>query len=352
MHVVIMAGGAGTRFWPLSRRHRPKQLLTLFSDRPMVAETVARFEATVPAERTWIVTSESLGEAVHEAVPSLPAGNVLREPQARNTAPCIALALAAIEESGAAPDAVVAVFPADHYIRDTERLLQTVSQGVRAARDGAIVTLGIEPTRPETGYGYMKRGALGSDGVADVERFVEKPDRETALRYLADGEYLWNAGIFLFRIDTMKAEFARQMPRVWGVYEAMRAALRQGDSAALAEVYNRLPNVSFDYGIMEGATRVRVVPATFGWSDVGAWDALPEVADTDAHGNVCMGDVVAIDCTNSVLVGHDRRVLAAVGLRDLVVVDSEDALLVAPRARVQEVRAIVDALRLREGGLT
>ena len=349
MFVVIMAGGAGTRFWPMSRRHRPKQLLTLFGDRPMIAETVQRFEGICPLSNILVVTSTQLATAVAEAVPELPAENILTEPEARNTAPCIALAAAAIEARTGRRDAVMCVYPADHYIRDLANFRMTAQRAARLAQQGGIVTLGIEPTKPETGYGYLKRGALDDMGAAKVEKFVEKPDRDTALSYLADGAYLWNAGIFAFRVDTILGEFARQMPALWALYEPMRAAVQSGDETALADVYARVPSVSIDYGVMEGARDVKVIPATFGWSDVGAWDALPEVAATDEHGNVTIGDVVAIDCVESVLIGHDRRVLAAVGLERIVVVDSEDALLVAPRERVQEVRAIVESLRSREG---
>ena len=351
-YIVIMAGGAGTRFWPMSRKHRPKQLLTLFSDRPMVAETVARFAGLVPMERVLIVTSEALRKAVMDAVPELPKENVVAEPEARNTAACIALAAAEIEVRTGGRDAVMAVFPADHYIRDEANFRQTAMRAARLAERGGIVTLGIEPTKPETGYGYMKRGGLDDMGAAQVERFVEKPDRDTALKYLAGGDYLWNAGIFAFRLDVILGEFERQMPALYGLYPELMKTVADQNRLAMAKVYARIPAVSIDYGVMEGARDVRVIPATFGWSDVGAWDALSDVNETDDRGNVMIGDVVAIDCANSVFVGHDRRVLAAVGLDRIVVVDSEDALLVAPRDRVQEVRAIVESLRSRDGNLT
>jgi mannose-1-phosphate guanylyltransferase len=352
MYVVIMAGGAGTRFWPMSRKHRPKQLLTLFSDRPMVAETVARFADIVPMENILVITNETLRKAVIEAVPELPPENIVAEPEARNTAPCIALAAAVIEAREGSRNVVMSVFPADHYIRDEDNFRMTAQRAARLAERGGIVTLGIEPTKPETGYGYMKRGGLDDMGAASVEKFVEKPDRETALRYLADGNYLWNAGIFAFRVDTILDEFARQMPALSAAYPDLLRTVKEENLIGMAKAYSRIPAVSIDYGVMEGAKEVRVIPATFGWSDVGAWDALSEVTETDDRGNVIIGDVVAIDCSNSVFVGHDRRVLAAVGLDGIVVVDSEDALLVAPRERVQEVRAVVDSLKTRESNLT
>ncbi len=351
MHVVIMAGGAGTRFWPLSRRHRPKQLLTLFGGTPMITQTVARFAGLVPLERILIVTSESLANDIAEAVPDLPAENILLEPAARNTAPCIGMACVALRERLGNSDEVVAVFPADHFIRDVSAFQAAVQQAATEAETGAIVTLGVEPTVPETGYGYIHTGKELSPGVLSVEAFVEKPNRVRALEYLTDGNYLWNSGMFCFRIDAMLGEMARQMPELSAQLEAMAPALTSGDAAALAAVFENVESESIDYGIMEGAERVRVVPVRFGWSDVGHWDALPSVAETDDAGNVTMGDVVAVDCRDSVLIGHDDRVLAAVGLDHVVVVDTEDAMLVASRDRVQEVRAIVEALKKRDSKL-
>jgi len=351
MHVMIMAGGAGTRFWPLSRRHRPKQLLSLFGDRPMIAETVERFDGLVEPDAVWVVTNAALAEPIREAVPALPAGNVLLEPVGRNTAPCIGMAAMAVRAKAGA-ETVLAVFPADHFIRDLDGFRRTVETAAKAAAEpGVIVTIGIEPTRPETGYGYIRRAA-SDETAAPVDAFVEKPDRETALSYLADGNYLWNAGMFFARVDAMLDEMARQLPALRAQLDEVDAALQAGDDDALAAVFERIASISIDYGVMEGAENVRVVPASFGWSDVGHWDALPDVADTDEDGNVTMGDVVAIDCKNSVLIGHDARVLAAVGLDHLVVVDSEDAVLVAPRHRVQQVRDIVASLRKRSGTLT
>ncbi|MCB9506245.1 MAG: NTP transferase domain-containing protein [Myxococcales bacterium] len=351
MHVVIMAGGAGTRFWPLSRRHRPKQLLSLFGETPMITQTVARFEGMVPVDHIWIVTNDALGDAIAEAVPGVPRENILTEPVARNTAPCIGLAAAAIRARTGRGDEVMAVFPADHFIRDRAAFQAAVAHAVREAESGAIVTLGIEPTKPETGYGYIRCGDALEDGVMTADAFVEKPDAETALAYLTDGHYLWNSGMFAFRVDAILDELDRQLPTLGAQVRAMEPLLAAGDDAALTALFEEIQPVSIDYGVMEGARNVRVVPVRFGWSDVGHWDALPQVADTDDSGNVLMGDVVAVDCRESVLMGNDARVLAAVGLDRLVVVDTVDAVLVAPRDRVQEVRAIVEALKGRDGGI-
>jgi mannose-1-phosphate guanylyltransferase len=351
MYVMIMAGGAGTRFWPMSRRHRPKQLLSLFGGKPMIAETVSRFEGLVPIEQIIVVTADGLVDAIREAVPSLPPENILAEPVGRNTAPAIGLAAREILRRSGDPATVMTVFPSDHFIRDVPRFRETVELAALVASSGAIVTLGIEPTTPETGYGYIRRGAMADDGSAAVEKFVEKPPRETALEYLADGNYVWNAGMFAFRLDTILGEIERQMPALYVALDAIGEAIAAGDLVRYAELFEKLESISIDYGVMEKATNVRVIPVSFGWSDVGHWDTLPEVASTDARGNVTIGDVVAIDCDDSVLVGHDRRVLAAVGLQRIVVVDSEDAILVAPRDRVQEVRKVVESLRNRGGNL-
>jgi mannose-1-phosphate guanylyltransferase len=349
MYVMIMAGGAGTRFWPMSRRHRPKQLLSLFGDRPMIAETVDRFEGLCPSSQVLIVTGDALLDAVIEAVPSLPPENVIAEPVGRNTAPAMGLAALEVLRRTGDPSTVLAVFPSDHFIRDVAAFRDTVAHAGRVAAGGAIVTLGIEPTHPETGYGYLQHDVIEPDGSARVTRFVEKPGRDAALSYLAAGNYLWNAGMFVFRVDTLLDEMARQLPVLRQRLDEVDAARASGDRVRYAELFEQLDSISIDYGVMEGARDVRVIPVRFGWSDVGHWDTLPEVAGTDDRGNVTIGDVVVIDCDGSVLVGHDHRVLAAVGLQRLVVVDSEDAILVAPRDRVQEVRKVVESLRARGG---
>ncbi|MFT4704441.1 MAG: mannose-1-phosphate guanylyltransferase [Bradymonadia bacterium] len=355
MYVVIMAGGVGARFWPMSRAHRPKQLLPLFSDKPMIAETVQRFLGWVPAENILVVTSASLVDAIAECVPELPRENLIAEPMGRNTAPCIALALAAIEaRSGGADsvDEVVSVFPADHFIANQAAFEATVQAAADNAEPGAIVTIGITPTSPATGYGYIQTGEQMASGGMAVKRFVEKPDRETALGYLQSGEYVWNAGMFVFRASAMRGELKRQLPAMEQAIAPLCAALKSNDADALSSTFGALDRVSIDYGVMEGASDVRVVPATFGWSDVGHWDALPEVSEQDADGNVIQGDVVALSCKNSVMLSTGGRVVAGVGLENMVVVDTEDAVLVAPRHRVQEVRGIVDALKPRGGRLT
>ncbi len=344
MHAIIMAGGAGTRFWPASRRHRPKQLLTLWGE-PMITRTARGLAPVIPYANQWIITAEHLAAPIEEAVPGIDAARVIAEPVGRNTAPCVGLAAMILEET--AGDTIFGVFPADHVITDLAAWEQCLRDAYEEAESGAIVTLGILPTRPETGYGYICV-ASGEDTSAgtpcDVERFVEKPDLATAERYLASGRYLWNGGIFITRTSTMLAEIKRQMPELYAGLQELRAAWATPRwEEAFARIYPTLPAVSVDYGVMEGAEVVRVVPVDIGWSDVGHWGALEETIPADAAGNVCIGDVLAIDAQRNVLVDAEGsgKLLVALGVDDLVIVDTPDALLVCPRDRVQDVRKVV-----------
>ena len=352
MHAIIMAGGSGTRFWPLSRRLKPKQLLALFSDKTMLAETVERLAPLSSPEDTLIVTGAHLVEGVTDALPQLPEANIIAEPVGRNTAPCIGLACHLIRHrSGQRVDPLVGVFPADHHIEHPAAFRAAISAALEAAsKPGVIVTLGIEPTRPETGYGYI-RFAPSDELARDVVRFVEKPDRATAEGYLASGEYLWNAGIFFFRASTMLGEIDRQLPDMASKLKAIAAAFGTDDApSALTTIFPTIEGVSIDYGVMEGAPSVKVVPVDAGWNDVGHWDALPELLDKDGAGCVVRGDVIAIDALNSVAYNaRPDHVVAMVGVEDLIVVTTQDATLILPRSRAQDVRHIVAALKERGG---
>ncbi|MGB0590779.1 MAG: mannose-1-phosphate guanylyltransferase [Myxococcota bacterium] len=332
---VIMAGGVGSRFWPLSRRQRPKQLLDLFGGGTMVRRTVDRLLPMVPAERQLIVTGEVLGEAMREALPELPAANVLEEPMGRNTAPAIGWAakhIAALD-----PDAVLAILPADQLILDEDAYRETAARALEAASEGRIVTLGIPATRPETGYGYIRAGEEVTPGVQSVEAFKEKPDIETALTYLADGRYYWNAGMFFAPAQLMLDEMAKYAPEV-------TQGLARLDSEPLSDVYDALPSISIDYAVMERTDKVAVIPGDFGWSDVGSWRTLWDFRDAN-ESTYTMGDVVEIDGANNVLFAEDGMV-ATVGVSDLVVVHTADATMVCPRDDAQRIREIVDLLKI------
>ncbi len=354
---VIMAGGSGTRFWPLSRRARPKQFLPLSGGAPMLVETferVAPLCGADPLERTLVVCGQQHAETVRTLMPGLPARNLLLEPVARNTAPCIALA--AVAALARDPEALLLVLPSDHHVADPAAMRAALAKGVEGATEGRLVTIGISPTRPETGFGYLLRGrelAPGSPPLCEVVRFVEKPDLERAKSYLASGDYLWNAGIFLFRADRILDEIERHLPDA----RAPLALLRQAAGTAsfdtvLAEQFPKMPATSIDFGVMERAEHVALVPGAFGWSDVGSFPALPEVRSLDAAGNVVEGEVFQHGVSDSVLLAQGGRPVAVVGLSGVVVVDTGDALLVCSKERAQEVREVVALLeRSGRGGL-
>lgn len=350
LHAVIMAGGSGTRFWPASRGNRPKQLLALASDEPLLRVTVDRILPLVPAERVWVVTTAATAEATRSLLSDLPADHVLAEPTGRDTAACVAYAARVLLHDD--PDAHCLVFPADHVIPDEERFRSAMAAGARmVAERGGLLTFGITPTRPETGYGYLRLGdEVHTDGewrVHTLDRFVEKPDRDTADGYLAAGGYLWNSGMFAWRATDLLAEVRRQLPMLFDGVGAIGDAIGTADaSAALNEIYPSLPRTSVDFGIMESARQCWCVPVDFGWSDVGSWPALAEVLNADESGNVSRGRTLEFDTEGSILVG-DGVAVAAVGIRDLVVVATPDAVLVAPKDEAQRVKEVVDTLRDR-----
>lgn len=345
MIAVILAGGSGTRFWPVSREDRPKQLIRLFDDRPMVTHTVERVRPC--ADDVIVVTGEALLEATRDVVDLAPEAFVA-EPAARNTAP--AIGLAAIVCNARFGDDVIAVLPSDHYVRDEEAFRERLATAATVAESGWIVTLGITPTHPETGYGYIRFDPESSVGPAfEVEAFVEKPDRETAARYLSSRRVLWNAGIFLCRPSVMLAEIARQRPEMAkGLSEIAAAIGTDAYDSTVRRVFPTLESISIDYAVMEGAERVAVVPADVGWSDVGHWGALDAVRPVDDHGNVGDGELVLVDSRDCVVVNQSEdAVVAVVGMHDVIIVRTDDATLVLPRDRAQDVREIVAELKRR-----
>ena len=353
LHTVILAGGTGTRFWPLSRSLAPKQLLSIVSERSMLALTLERAKALVPEDRVWVVTTRSQAGEIRRELGTLglSAVRVLEEPSGRNTA--AAIGLAAVHVLAEDPQAILAVLPADHHIRDTERFLDLIRRGREVASQGWLVTLGIKPTRPETGYGYIQRGAAleseqgrgSEEGPFRVVRFTEKPSREKAEEYLRSGDYYWNSGMFIWRGHRFMEEMQRQLPKHHeGLTEIGRLLEQRADRLdRIGEIYESLASISVDYGIMEHGDRVAVIPAEMGWSDVGSWETVRELLEKDGDGNVLHGDVLALDTRNS-LVRSEDRLVATLGVEGLVVVDTTDALLVCHEKRSQEVREI--AVRL------
>jgi mannose-1-phosphate guanylyltransferase len=354
VYAVIMAGGAGTRFWPASRSLRPKQLLPLAggSEETLLAATVRRLAPLVTPDRVVVVTGEHLAEATAKAVPGVPRSQILCEPAPRNTAPCIAWATASIARLD--PDALVAVLPSDHFITDEAGFRRVLEQALATAATGRVTTVGIVPTRPETGYGYIEVGdpidsaSSGAGGARSVARFVEKPDRARAEQFLAGGKHLWNAGMFFFRASDMTALVESHLPELAaGVARIDAAAGSATATEVLKSVFPTLPSVSIDHGVMEKAAGLAVVPGEFGWNDVGSWQSAWELGSPDAAGNALSAGAIAIDARNNLVrtLGTSKKVVALVGVDDLVVVETEDALLVIPRERAQDVRLIVEALK-------
>lgn len=342
---VIMAGGSGTRFWPLSRAARPKQFLPLgSSDEALLAATVRRLERLVPAERILIVVAESLADETRRLLPQLDPAHVLAEPVGRNTAPCVGWAAAAVARVD--PSAVLAVLPADHHIGEENVFTDTLASAIDAAAGGDLVTIGIRPTRPETGYGYIEMGDAIGAGVYRANRFVEKPDAERARQFVAGGRHLWNSGMFFFRADTVLREIAAHLPDLAAGLARFDAAAARGDEGAEVRAsFGSLPSISIDHGIMEKAASVSVLPGDFGWSDVGSWTTVWELAARDTEGNAFFGDVVPVDSKNCYVRAPEGKIVAVIGLDDVVVVDTDDALLVLPRERSQDVREVVEALK-------
>ncbi len=355
--IVIMAGGSGQRFWPLSRERRPKQLLRLADpDRSMLEQAIDRAAGLVGPERVFVVTGRHLVEPIRAAGTVLSPAQILGEPCRRNTAGCLVYAAAAIQTAlgAAADDIVLGILTADHRILDPAAFQATLATAMGAAEaQDALVTIGIEPTRPETGYGYIEAGApvaAGGPGVLAVRRFHEKPNAEAAARYLAQGGFYWNSGMFFWRLSVFLDEFTHAAPPYAHACRVMAAALACGDQAAADAAFAALPDRSIDYALMEKARRVLVVPGRFAWDDIGAWDALERSLPADDRGNVAVGAPVLVDCDGCIVVngpGAAGMAVAVVGVRDLVVVASPDGVLVVPKAQAQRVKEAVEALRQR-----
>jgi len=334
LHVVLLAGGSGTRFWPLSRQARPKQFHALTGKRSLLLETWKRVRKLAPVSRIWVVAPQPLAASVRAELPALRADRLVPEPSPRDTGPAIGLACALIARQE--PQAVVAVFPTDHIVRDTLRFVDAVQVAAKEAAAGSLVCLGVRPSRPATGFGYLRCAKRPVRGRAvDVSRFVEKPDLPRARRFLKQGGYLWNAGMFVWRVENFLAEMARTAP-------AMETAVR-GVAAGQSRMWARAPRTSVDYAVMERARKVRVVPLDAGWDDIGSWDAaslLLEEAGNDSRG------VILVDSDRSVVFG-DRRLVALVDVPGVAVIDTEDALLVVSRENAERVREVIEELHRR-----
>jgi mannose-1-phosphate guanylyltransferase len=349
LHAIVMAGGSGTRFWPKSRRNRPKQLLRLYGDATMLQQTVARIAPLVPPERVLIVTGADQAEAVRAQLPDLPARNVVAEPCPRDTAPCVGLAARIVAKKD--PDGTMIVMPADHVIRPDEKFQATVRAAVSVidADPSAFVTFGIKPTHPETGYGYIERGEkLGSPGGVAMHRvaqFREKPDRATAEQFLASGRFAWNSGIFLWRARAILDALAKHRPALAEALDRVADALgTPAEAETIAREYPEMERVPIDKAVMEKATNVRVLEVVYDWSDVGDWRALTSLIPPDTHGNTTQGPVLARDTSGTIVVSDDGGLIATLGVHDLVIVQSGGATLIARKDQLDKLKALVEGL--------
>jgi mannose-1-phosphate guanylyltransferase / mannose-6-phosphate isomerase len=352
VYPVIMAGGSGTRFWPLSRQLFPKQLLKIIGDETLIQQTMRRVVKGAPPERVMISTNPAQAESIKVQLSEWKDAlrdNFVLEPEGRNTAP--AIALVALQLLRRDPDAVMLVVPADHIVKGQKEFDAAVALAAELALQGLLVTFGIKPIRAETGYGYVKpdgKTVLGKRAKLKgyrVGRFIEKPNAVKAAQYLKAGDYYWNSGMFVWRAGTILEEIRRHQPALArGIEYIGRLIDEHAGRTVIDEEYRRLPSISIDQGVMEKSEKAAMVPVAFKWSDVGSWGSLDEVAVKDKAGNVVVGRVVDLDSQRSVVYG-DRRVVATIGLRDMVVVDTPDATLVCPKSRAQDVKRIVDILK-------
>jgi mannose-1-phosphate guanylyltransferase len=350
-YAVIMAGGGGTRLWPLSRQTRPKQMLKLVDERTLFQTAVERLEGVFPPDRILVVTVEDQAKGLQEQYPDIPVENYLLEPMPRGTASVVGYAAVALKKRD--PEAVMAVLTADHIIKDEEKFLQFLRSAYDAANDGYLVTLGISPTYPATGYGYIQQGekigAYQGMNVYQALRFREKPNEERARKMLADGDHAWNSGMFMWRVDRILDEFERQMPELFTSLAEIYLAWDQPQSQdVILRLWPQIQPETIDYGIMENAKNVAVIPAeNLGWSDVGSWDALFDVLPTDENGNIVVGGKhIPIDTQDSLIyMDQDRRLIVTIGVEDLVVVDTGDVVLVCRKDQAQKVRQVVGELK-------
>lgn len=348
---VIMAGGKGERFWPKSRTNLPKQFLNISGNKSMIQQSIARLEKLIDITQIFIVTNELYAELMKAQIPHLPHENIIIEPVGRNTAPCIGLASIMIEEKF--PDSTMIVIPSDHIIENEEGFVKILETAVEVAQDnGNLVTLGIQPTYPETGYGYIESSnqsqQINELSVHKVNKFVEKPDLETAQSYLESGNFFWNSGIFVWKIETIRQYIQDLMPDMHDILETMKTVLNSPErNAIIRSEFLKMPDQSIDYGIMEKVNNIYVIPCVFGWDDVGSWTALERISELDENGNVIKGNILNLD-TKHCIIESNGKLIATLGIENLIIVDTEDVTLICTKDKAQEVKLLLKELRMQK----
>lgn len=351
LFAVIMAGGHGERFWPMGRLDKPKQLLRLVSDSTMIEETVQRLFPLIPPENIIVITNQHYVQQIQEVL-VIPSGNVIGEPEAKDTAPCVALAVALIKRRAKGESATMVLLPADHVIKPAKALQQTIMDCVEVAQSGSLVTIGIKPTEPATGYGYIQCGnelkTECSTKFNQVLSFREKPDIETAKGFLASSNFYWNSGMFIWQVDSIVAEFQKQTKEFCKMIKNIESASDSELDLVIKDEFSRCQRISIDYAIMENATNVSVAESSFTWSDIGSWAALREQFPADTKGNVCQGlTALTHDTSNCIVVGESDHLIGVIGMENTAVVHSGNAMLVCPITELQRVKELVATLKER-----
>lgn len=340
---LIMAGGKGTRFWPLSTEEKPKQFLKLVCEDTMIQMSVKRLEKLIPIERIFIVTGNRYMDLVKEQLPKLPHRNIIIEPVGRNTAPCIALSAFYINKIY--EDATIAVLPSDHLIKDEKNFLEVLNSADEfvSKNKEAIVTVGMKPDRPETGYGYINYSDMhcGINGfeIRHVKNFVEKPDLLKAEEYLKDGNYLWNGGMFIWKAVNILRLTKQHLLNTFQVLSEISATSEEDYHRVLGEKYNDVDNISVDFAIMEKSKDIYVIPVDFGWDDVGSWEAVERYREKDCNNNLCMGNVVKFDCNNNIIIGNGKPIVIS-GLQDIFLVESDDMIFIGKKDGMENIREL------------
>ncbi|MFT3870069.1 MAG: mannose-1-phosphate guanylyltransferase [Nibricoccus sp.] len=353
--VVIIAGGKGERFWPQSRARRPKHLLPIVGKKPLLVQTLDRVKSLVPAKNIFVITSAIQEDAVREVCSKLPKGNIIAEPVGRDTAPAVGLAAAIVGARD--PNGVFAVLPADHVIHDAKSYQRDLRAAFAAAESASMmVTIGIAPTEPATGFGYIQRGEVWRNfegfAVYKVKRFVEKPTLEVAKGYIAGGDYMWNAGMFVWSVPVVESALAQHAPELHAGFNPIRAALakRKALAPVLKKAYPKLEKISVDYALLEKSSNVIVLPSSFDWDDVGAWPAVPKHFEKDAAGNVTRGRAIVEAGNNNIVFSEGNHLLTVLGADDLIVVHMPDATLVAPKSKAQEIKSLLKRIEAEKDG--